>query len=210
MKYAFEGVFPFGTHLIDQQHVRTFGPVFEMPRRITGEHGRGKGTEVFATFDLAVDEIPNAFDPRVGEDAPPAQCTGAKFRLLLKPADHAHLSFGQQRGGVAGDRVAVVGPQPKDEYLELHHKINLLLDPVPSGGQTTLCDGLGMGLPAVTLAGRTPMARGGVSLLANAGLPEFIAATEEDYVRIAVAAARDFDRLAALRGNLRSRLEASL
>ena len=131
--------------------------------------------------------------------------------ILLAPPGGAQTRVQEllQRGGVASDRIEFVGPRPKDEYLELHHKIDLLLDPVPSGGQTTLCDGLWMGLPAVTLAGRTPMGRGGVSLLANAGLAEFVARNKDEYVRIAVEAARDLDGLAALRRNLRSRLEAS-
>ena len=49
----------------------------------------------------------------------------------------------------------------------------------------------------------------GASLLTHIGLPEFIATTEDDYVRIAVEAARDRVQLNALRTGLRARFLAS-
>jgi predicted O-linked N-acetylglucosamine transferase (SPINDLY family) len=61
----------------------------------------------------------------------------------------------------------------------------------------------------LTLAGRTHVARVGASLLTHTGLTDWIAATLEDYLRIAVAAARDFSRLSRLRLGLRETLRAS-
>jgi predicted O-linked N-acetylglucosamine transferase (SPINDLY family) len=66
-----------------------------------------------------------------------------------------------------------------------------------------------MGLPIVTLAGTFHAARVGVSLLANLGLPELIAQTPQDYVRIARDLAADRPRLSELRAGLRERLRAS-
>jgi predicted O-linked N-acetylglucosamine transferase (SPINDLY family) len=66
-----------------------------------------------------------------------------------------------------------------------------------------------MGVPVITLAGRTAVARGGVSLLSNAGLPEWIARTPEHYVEIARAWAGDLPRLAELRARLRARMQSS-
>ena len=60
-----------------------------------------------------------------------------------------------------------------------------------------------MGVPVVTLAGRTAVGRGGVSVLRNVGLPELIAETPEQYVQIAAALAGDLPRLAELRRTLR-------
>jgi predicted O-linked N-acetylglucosamine transferase (SPINDLY family) len=51
--------------------------------------------------------------------------------------------------------------------------------------------------------------RGGVSILSNAGFPELIARTSEEYVDIAVELARDRERLATLRHGLRARLLSS-
>ena len=67
-----------------------------------------------------------------------------------------------------------------------------------------------MGVPVITLAGRTAVGRGGVSILANLGLTELIARTPEQYVAIAVAWGQDRARLAQLRAGLRQRQFQSL
>jgi predicted O-linked N-acetylglucosamine transferase (SPINDLY family) len=66
-----------------------------------------------------------------------------------------------------------------------------------------------MGVPVVSLVGRTAVGRGGASILANVGVPELIAQTPEQYVRIAAALARDLPRLAELRRTLRAKMQAS-
>jgi hypothetical protein len=63
-----------------------------------------------------------------------------------------------------------------------------------------------MGVPVVSLAGRTAVGRAGLSILSNAGLPELVARSPEEYVRIARDLAADLPRLADLRAGLRSRL----
>jgi predicted O-linked N-acetylglucosamine transferase (SPINDLY family) len=49
----------------------------------------------------------------------------------------------------------------------------------------------------------------GLSVLTNAGLPELVAFSEDDYVAIAVQLAHDLPRLAELRRTLRPRMQAS-
>jgi predicted O-linked N-acetylglucosamine transferase (SPINDLY family) len=66
-----------------------------------------------------------------------------------------------------------------------------------------------MGVPVVTLAGKTHVSRVGVSLLRNGGLPELIAKNPEDYVRLAIELASNLPRLVELRRTLRTRLKAS-
>ncbi|MFX6857747.1 hypothetical protein ABTH71_20620, partial [Acinetobacter baumannii] len=70
-------------------------------------------------------------------------------------------------------------------------------------------DSLWMGVPVVTLAGPTVVGRGGVSILSNMNLTSLIARTEDEYVDIAAAIARDIDALTGLRATLRERLRAS-
>jgi len=83
------------------------------------------------------------------------------------------------------------------------------LDTYPYHGTTTTCEALWMGIPVVSLAGRTHVSRVGVSLLSNVGLPELIAETPEQYVHIAADLAKDVPRLAELRRTLRGRMQAS-
>lgn len=66
-----------------------------------------------------------------------------------------------------------------------------------------------MGVPTLTLAGHTMLARQGASMLACAGLPEWVASDENDYVAKAIAFASDPARLAQLRATLRGQALAS-
>jgi predicted O-linked N-acetylglucosamine transferase (SPINDLY family) len=114
-----------------------------------------------------------------------------------------------QNRGLSEDRLEFLGWQSLEDYLEAYRRIDVALDPMPYTGGTTTCDALWMGVPVVTLAGRTAVSRGGASLLSNVGLPELVARSEDEYLDIAAELIRDADRLAALRGSLRARLEAS-
>jgi len=95
------------------------------------------------------------------------------------------------------------------EYFTIFDKIDIMLDTFPYNGTTTICDSLWMGVQVVTLQGDRTCGRVGASLLTHIGLPEFIAKTEDDYVRIAVESARDRSKLNALRMSLRARFLAS-
>jgi predicted O-linked N-acetylglucosamine transferase (SPINDLY family) len=83
------------------------------------------------------------------------------------------------------------------------------MDMLPYNGHTTSLDSYWMGVPVVTLVGRTLVGRAGLSQLTNLGLTELIAHNEEDFVRIAAELATDVPRLAKLRAELRQRMERS-
>jgi protein O-GlcNAc transferase len=91
----------------------------------------------------------------------------------------------------------------------MFNRMDVALDTFPYAGGTTTCDALWMGVPVVTLAGRTAVGRGGVSILSNVGSTEFIAETAQRYVEIAVGAAQDLEKLAALRRTMRERMSKS-
>ena len=115
-----------------------------------------------------------------------------------------------ERLGVAGERL-VFSPWTKTvrEHMEYHREIDVALDTFPYHGTTTTCDALWMGVPVVTLAGDMHHSRVGVSLLTNAGLPDLIAQSPEEFVRIAVELAKNTQRLAEIRAGLRSQMMAS-
>ena len=112
--------------------------------------------------------------------------------------------------GIDADRVEFVPRRPRQVYLELYHRLDVVLDPFPYGGHTTSLEALWMGVPVVSLVGRRPVSRAGLSILNNLGLPELAAFSEDDYVEIAVALAGDRPRLAELRRTLRPRMETSV
>lgn len=141
---------------------------------------------------------------------------------ILREVPQAHLRMlcprGHARGrvaalfakrGVSSERVVFVDRVARPDYLRLHQQVDVMLDPFPYNGHMTTCDALWMGVPVVSLAGESPVARGGLSLLSTVGLPELVANSAAEYVRIAVALANDQPRLAALRAGLRARMKSS-
>jgi predicted O-linked N-acetylglucosamine transferase (SPINDLY family) len=133
-------------------------------------------------------------------------------RLLLVASEGSHRQgvlklFAQE--GVAPERVTFVAGRPRPQYLELCHQIDIGLDTVPYNAQTTTPDALWMGVPVLTLVGRTAVGRAALSLLQNLGLPEWVAETLEQFVALAAKLAADLHGLVAIRAGLRGRLQAS-
>jgi predicted O-linked N-acetylglucosamine transferase (SPINDLY family) len=95
------------------------------------------------------------------------------------------------------------------DYLKLYRGVDVCLDPFPYNGVTTTCDALWMGVPVVTLAGRTHVSRMGVRFLSSVGLDELITQAPEAYVQLATRLAGDLPRLTALRRGLRERMSRS-
>jgi protein O-GlcNAc transferase len=133
-------------------------------------------------------------------------------RLLLLADEGSHRQRTHQfleSLGVSRDRVNFVAKRPRAQYLDLYHLIDIGLDTVPYNGHTTSLDSLFMGVPVVTLIGKTVVGRAGLSQLMNLGMPELIGRTAEQFVQIARDLATDLGRLAGLRAELRGRMQAS-
>jgi predicted O-linked N-acetylglucosamine transferase (SPINDLY family) len=111
--------------------------------------------------------------------------------------------------GITPQRLELHGKLPTARYLDVLGGIDIALDPFPYNGTTTTCETLWSGIPLVTLIGHTSVARSGYALLKSVGLTELAAADAEEYVRIAVALARDGERLTRLRKELPQRFERS-
>lgn len=112
-------------------------------------------------------------------------------------------------GGIGVERLLFQPRLPMHDYLGLHHQIDLALDSFPYNGGTTTFHSLWMGVPVVSLAGERTISRCGVAVLHQAGLPELVVNTEDEYVKRAVELAGDLPQLSQLRKNLRKRLEES-
>ncbi len=113
------------------------------------------------------------------------------------------------RVGIALERVSLIGPVPREAYLAAYNEVDIILDTFPYTGGTTTCEALWMGVPTLTLAGKTMIARQGASLLTCAGLTDWIAEDEGDYVARALRHASAVERLAELRSGLRPQVLAS-
>jgi predicted O-linked N-acetylglucosamine transferase (SPINDLY family) len=95
------------------------------------------------------------------------------------------------------------------DHLALYGEMDVALDPFPYNGTATTMQALRVGVPVLTLQGDRFISRVGASLLANAGLEDWIAADMDDYVALAQRWAADRTGLAALRAELPARMAAS-
>jgi predicted O-linked N-acetylglucosamine transferase (SPINDLY family) len=135
---------------------------------------------------------------------------GSRLMLLAAEGSHRqHTLDLLEQEGVKPDRVTFVARRPRQQYLELYHRIDIGLDTFPYNGHTTSFDAFWLGVPVITIVGQTAVARGGLSLLRNLGLPELIAEKPEQFVSIAVELTNDLPRLRDLRATLRDRMHAS-
>ena len=117
-------------------------------------------------------------------------------RLLLKGTGLSERPVSERyeerlrRAGIDPARVDLVERTPDAQsHLAMYHRVDVALDPFPYHGTTTTCEALWMGVPVVTLIGSAHMSRVSASLLTAVGRPEWIAATPDDYVNIAVGLA---------------------
>jgi predicted O-linked N-acetylglucosamine transferase (SPINDLY family) len=134
-------------------------------------------------------------------------------RLLLQcPAGATQARVGQwfTDRGIAADRLELIArTATRAEFLRLFERIDLALEPFPYNGGTTTCEALWMGIPVPTFPGDSAVSRIGLSILTAAAMPEFIATSRADYLRLITSLAADLPRLAMLRSTLRARMKAS-
>lgn len=135
----------------------------------------------------------------------------SRLLIAVMPEGTARESISEQFAihGIDIHRLIIYGTLPSTQFWELHHQIDILLDPFPCNGGTTTCDALWLGVPLVTLTGPSFVSRMGYALLKNIGLPELAAENQQAYLSIAVKLASDLDRLKTLRAGMRARLSAS-
>jgi predicted O-linked N-acetylglucosamine transferase (SPINDLY family) len=122
-----------------------------------------------------------------------AAVPGSRLRLqsaqVKNPAARVQLQQGLAAHGIALDRVELHGGTPYNAYLAAHAEVDIILDTFPYGGGTTTCEG--------------------ASMMTCAGLADWVAHEEDDYVRRAVALAGDLAALSRLRVILREQVRAS-
>ena len=135
-------------------------------------------------------------------------------RLMLKAPsfkDEAAVKVFVQRFkqlGVALDRLEFRGPSSLSDMMAEYADVDIALDPVPYNGGTTSLQAMWMGVPVLTIAGGHFVSRMGASFMQAAGLPEWVAKDDADFVSRAVALSQDRAALLKLKMGMRERLLA--
>jgi predicted O-linked N-acetylglucosamine transferase (SPINDLY family) len=132
-----------------------------------------------------------------------------KYYLMDEEARQAPLLAWFAEEGVPSQRIVFAGGSLSTDYFEEYGRIDIALDPFPYNGGSTTLDALWMGVPVVTLAGRSPVQRTGACLLTAAGLPDLVARSPEEYVTTALFLAQTVPKIPDSRINLRKALQAS-
>ncbi|MGA9665069.1 MAG: glycosyltransferase, partial [Gallionella sp.] len=136
-------------------------------------------------------------------------------RLLLKTKqlnDTIVCDLTRQRFagcGIAPDRLMLEGGSPRSELLAAYRTVDIALDPFPYPGGTTSVEAIWMGVPVITRRGDRFLSHMGETIAHNAGLQDWIAADDDEYVARAVEHTARLDRLATLRAGLRQQVLAS-
>lgn len=125
---------------------------------------------------------------------------------MLHPGDdvEAELRTRMAAAGVDPARFVCAPFTANPDHLARYKLVDVFLDSSPYGAHTTASDALWMGVPVVTVPGRSFASRVCASLVHAAGLAELVCAGPDDYVATAIRLAGDPAELAALREKLRA------
>ena len=130
-------------------------------------------------------------------------------RQLSDAAQRAHFTARLREAGLPLARIELVGAQKFEDYLAAHQGVDIILDTFPYPGGTTTAEALWMGVPTVSLALPGMLGRQGQGILTVAGLSDWVANDEDDYLRIACHWAQRPAALNALRLGLRAQVAGS-
>lgn len=104
--------------------------------------------------------------------------------------------------GVDVDRVQRNYGTSREDHLEFHNTVDVILDTVPQTGGISTCDALLMGVPVVTLAGKRIPERVSASILTSIGYDALVCQTVDEYARTALALQPTAEDRASIRAAL--------
>ena len=108
--------------------------------------------------------------------------------------------------GIPPWRLILEGKSTREEHLACYQRIDIALSPFPYNGGTTSAEALWMGVPVLTLRGDHFVSHVSESIVHNAGLSEWVAADEDEYIAKALAFSSALNALATLRKGLREKV----
>lgn len=154
---------------------------------------------VFCAFHSAYKLNPQVFDAWMRMLA---AVPGSVIWLVAEAAAHDNLRREARARGVDATRLVFAGPEKYPDHLARQKLADLFIDAWPYNGGTSASDALWVGLPVLTLAGRSYAARMAGSLLRAVGLPELITHSPEAYEALALKLATEPGLLQAVRQKL--------
>lgn len=136
-------------------------------------------------------------------------------RLFLKSGQYDSFEYADNirtimaEHGITEERLILEGPSKHRELLEAYNRVDIALDTWPYSGGLTTCEAFMMGVPVVTLPGPTFAGRHSATHLINAGMPELVTYSWDEYRQRVIELASDIPNLSLIRACLRQFLMQS-
>jgi protein O-GlcNAc transferase len=171
---------------------------------------RPEGPVTFGSFNHVAKVGPDVVRlwARVLEAVPGSRLV-LKWKSLNEPSARDQLMQAFAAQGIGAERLELREGSSHLDMLAEYGDIDIALDPFPYTGGITSAEALWMGVPVVTWPQDRIASRQTLAFLTELGLTDLVAASEDDYVRIAAELAADPGRRAELRATLRPRMAAS-
>lgn len=135
----------------------------------------------------------------------------ARLIIMVKELDadaaQADMQPRVEAAGMPLDRVFVMHQQPLNNFMELGHIADIMLDTAPMSGGTTVFHALWMGLTVVTMNAERGVDASAARILQTVGADAEIASSTEEYVQAALRLMDDPERLLRQRLAAREQLE---
>lgn len=129
--------------------------------------------------------------------------------LASNPTAIKNLKVKMSAMGIDPDRLVFAEKLPIPQHLNRMKLADIMLDTFPCGAHTTCSDALRVGLPVITLMGKSFASRVASSLLKNFGFSNLIAESQSSYEEMAINLAKNPINLSEIRTRLKDRIKLS-
>jgi len=132
-----------------------------------------------------------------------------KYKNIDSPANINRILAIFETAGIENSRVMLEGWTPHDQSLARYNDVDIALDPFPYAGGLTTFEALWMGVPVITLPGKTFASRHSECHLNASGYPELVASDKSSYINLAIELANNPKHLTIMRSEMRDKMRNS-
>jgi predicted O-linked N-acetylglucosamine transferase (SPINDLY family) len=136
----------------------------------------------------------------------------ASVLWLLTGTDETNARLQQlaEQRGISRDRLIFAEKKPNPEHLARYPLADMFLDTFPYGAHTTAADAMWMGVPLLTVPGRSFASRVCASLVRAAGMADWVCPTTDAYIARAIELGRNPKLVTAAKKRLSSTRDTCL
>ena len=133
-----------------------------------------------------------------------------KSKNLGEEVERQRVTTLFQELGLAAERLELRGHSPSlEEHLAAYNDVDIALDTFPYTGCTTTADALWMGVPVLTIAGKSMVSRQAAAVLRGVGYEQWICRNQSEMVEQARTLANDTNRMKRQRQRQRQQVAQS-